>query len=355
MLKVLDVDGAVRRTRGGWLATGEPWTYDTARLRRVAEARTAEQQTMLEYAATDRLPHGVPAPLPGRPGGRALRPLRQLRRAAVRRRGLRRRRWPPPTRSSAARASRSPRRRCGPPAWPPSASPLKGKIAPGRADRARAARSAASPTWAGAAGCAPWSRPEAAGRPDLRRAGRAPWSRSSRPGRTATTRWARAPGGGGRGRLPPPPAAGPQHSPSGSPRSAGCRCWAPSTSTARSATPDPRGNSAQRVRALHDAFTVPPEVAAALADAGRPGPAGRRPGRLGLDDGPGRPGPAPGRRRGRAARWPWPSPADLHAPSAALTLRSANGVMGGPRRSAAVRRSGRSGSAGSDICSCSRW
>ncbi|AEV81605.1 ATP-dependent DNA helicase RecQ [Actinoplanes sp. SE50] len=52
MLKVLDVDGAVRRTRGGWLATGEPWTYDTARLRRVAEARSAEQQTMLEYAVT---------------------------------------------------------------------------------------------------------------------------------------------------------------------------------------------------------------------------------------------------------------------------------------------------------------
>ncbi len=52
MLKVLDVDGAVHRARGGWLATGEPWTYDTARLRRVAEARTTEQQTMLEYAST---------------------------------------------------------------------------------------------------------------------------------------------------------------------------------------------------------------------------------------------------------------------------------------------------------------
>jgi ATP-dependent DNA helicase RecQ len=52
MLKVLDVDGAVRRTRGGWLATGEPWTYDTARLRRVAEARSAEQATMIEYART---------------------------------------------------------------------------------------------------------------------------------------------------------------------------------------------------------------------------------------------------------------------------------------------------------------
>ncbi|WP_213011335.1 RecQ family ATP-dependent DNA helicase [Paractinoplanes toevensis] len=53
MLKVLDVDGAVRRARGGWFATGEPWTYDTARLRRVAEARSNEQQTMIEYAETD--------------------------------------------------------------------------------------------------------------------------------------------------------------------------------------------------------------------------------------------------------------------------------------------------------------
>ncbi|WP_433828264.1 RecQ family ATP-dependent DNA helicase [Actinoplanes sp. CA-015351] len=52
MLKVLDVDGAVRRMRGGWLATGEPWTYDSARLRRVAEARAAEQKTMIGYAET---------------------------------------------------------------------------------------------------------------------------------------------------------------------------------------------------------------------------------------------------------------------------------------------------------------
>ncbi len=52
MLKVLDVDGAVRRVRGGWIATGEPWTYDEARLRRVAAARTAEQAAMREYANT---------------------------------------------------------------------------------------------------------------------------------------------------------------------------------------------------------------------------------------------------------------------------------------------------------------
>jgi ATP-dependent DNA helicase RecQ len=53
MLKVLDVDGAVRRQRGGWVATGAPWHYDHARLRRVAEARATEQRAMLDYAATD--------------------------------------------------------------------------------------------------------------------------------------------------------------------------------------------------------------------------------------------------------------------------------------------------------------
>jgi ATP-dependent DNA helicase RecQ len=53
MLKVLDVDGAVRRVQGGWLATGEPWAYDAERYARVAEAREREQQAMLTYLATD--------------------------------------------------------------------------------------------------------------------------------------------------------------------------------------------------------------------------------------------------------------------------------------------------------------
>ncbi|MGH3681971.1 MAG: RecQ family ATP-dependent DNA helicase, partial [Natronosporangium sp.] len=52
MLKVLDVDGAVRRVRGGWEATGEPWHYDRERHRRIAQARTAEQAAMREYADT---------------------------------------------------------------------------------------------------------------------------------------------------------------------------------------------------------------------------------------------------------------------------------------------------------------
>jgi ATP-dependent DNA helicase RecQ len=47
MLKVLDVDGAVQRVQGGWVATGQPWTYDAERYARVAEAREREQQAML--------------------------------------------------------------------------------------------------------------------------------------------------------------------------------------------------------------------------------------------------------------------------------------------------------------------
>ena len=53
MLKVLDVDGAVRRVRGGWTATGQPWSYDAERYERVARQRATEQEAMREYARTD--------------------------------------------------------------------------------------------------------------------------------------------------------------------------------------------------------------------------------------------------------------------------------------------------------------
>ena len=52
MLKVLDVDGAVRRVQGGWIATGADWAYDLERYERVAAARRDEQAAMLEYVAT---------------------------------------------------------------------------------------------------------------------------------------------------------------------------------------------------------------------------------------------------------------------------------------------------------------
>ncbi|WP_223626329.1 RecQ family ATP-dependent DNA helicase [Microbacterium sp. EST19A] len=53
LLKVLDVDGAVRRVQGGWVATGAPWTYDAERYERIAAERVAEQQHMIEYEQTD--------------------------------------------------------------------------------------------------------------------------------------------------------------------------------------------------------------------------------------------------------------------------------------------------------------
>ena len=52
VLKVLDVDGAVRRVKGGWIGTGEPWDYDEPRYRQLDEARKREQQAMLDYQAT---------------------------------------------------------------------------------------------------------------------------------------------------------------------------------------------------------------------------------------------------------------------------------------------------------------
>ena len=53
LLKVLDVDGAVKRVQGGWVATGQRWTYDRERYERIAGERIAEQQHMIEYEQTD--------------------------------------------------------------------------------------------------------------------------------------------------------------------------------------------------------------------------------------------------------------------------------------------------------------
>ena len=52
MLKVLDVDGAVHRVRGGWVSTGAAWQYDAERYERVAGVRRDEQQAMRDYIAT---------------------------------------------------------------------------------------------------------------------------------------------------------------------------------------------------------------------------------------------------------------------------------------------------------------
>ncbi|MFB6986773.1 MULTISPECIES: RecQ family ATP-dependent DNA helicase [unclassified Streptomyces] len=52
MLKVLDVDGAVKRVKGGWTATGTEWVYEAERYAWVARQRAAEQQAMRDYAST---------------------------------------------------------------------------------------------------------------------------------------------------------------------------------------------------------------------------------------------------------------------------------------------------------------
>ncbi|RRO19339.1 ATP-dependent DNA helicase RecQ [Saccharopolyspora rhizosphaerae] len=52
VLKVLDVDGAVKRVKGGWEATGEPWHYDAERYQRIEAERQSEQKAMIEYQTT---------------------------------------------------------------------------------------------------------------------------------------------------------------------------------------------------------------------------------------------------------------------------------------------------------------
>lgn len=52
-LKVLAVEGAVERVAGGWVATGEDWTYDEKRYAGITAARQREQQAMLDYEHTD--------------------------------------------------------------------------------------------------------------------------------------------------------------------------------------------------------------------------------------------------------------------------------------------------------------
>ena len=263
MLKVLDVDGAVRRVRGGWLATGEPWHYDAARLRRVAQARTAEQQAMREYVSTTGCrmeflrrclddPEAVPC-------GRCDRcadarydtdvsaPALAAAQAFLGRPGvdiMPKKLWP-----TGLEAVGVPLRARSPPA----------------SRHCPAGPSGGSPTSAGVGDCGPWSHRRPPTRPSPTTSpGR--WSRCSRhgrtvptPGRPARSRWSRS-----------APAAGPSWCaawPSGSPTVGRLPLLGEVPAQARaSGGAGPRGNSAQRVRALHDTFVVPPPLADALAE-----------------------------------------------------------------------------------------
>ena len=63
------MDGAVRRVKGGWTATGEPWHYDADRYARVAAVRSAEQDAMRRYQRTEVPRLRNPAISPGNTSG----------------------------------------------------------------------------------------------------------------------------------------------------------------------------------------------------------------------------------------------------------------------------------------------
>jgi ATP-dependent DNA helicase RecQ len=54
MLKVLDVEGAVRREGSGWVRTGAPWTYEAERYEAVTALRRDEQRAMFAYGEDGR-------------------------------------------------------------------------------------------------------------------------------------------------------------------------------------------------------------------------------------------------------------------------------------------------------------
>ena len=122
MLKVLDVDGAVRRVRGGWEATGQDWVYDEERYRRVAEAREREQAAMLDYLGHRPLPDAgscaTSSTTRRRPSAAAATTVAGSTSPPACR--TRRSRRPRP--GSPGPGSWSSRARCGRPHWPTSAS-----------------------------------------------------------------------------------------------------------------------------------------------------------------------------------------------------------------------------------------
>ena len=231
MLKVLDVDGAVRRVSGGWTATGQPWAYDADRYARVAAERQREQQAMLSYLGTSQcrmefLRQQLDDPAAG-PCGRCDNCTGHPWPAAV------------PEAGAAAAQARLLRpgldvtpRRMWPPGMPALGVEVSGKIAPEQAaDTGRALGRLTGLGWGVRLRAVLGDEPPAGVREEglLRRCRTTwslPWCRcwprgSGRSGRPA---WSACPAGAGRGWW----AAWP----SGSPGSGGCRCSARSVTRA---------------------------------------------------------------------------------------------------------------------------
>ena len=114
LLKVLDVDGAVRRVTGGWVSTGQPWEYDAPAVRAGRRGPRCRGSVDARLRVHLGLPHAAAAAGPRRPLRRALRPVRQLRRRLVPHRRLRRRLVRSGVPRSTRSASRSPRVPSGP-------------------------------------------------------------------------------------------------------------------------------------------------------------------------------------------------------------------------------------------------
>ena len=53
MLKVLEVEGAVERERGGYLRTPVTWEYPAERVEHITELRRREQEAMRRYVGHD--------------------------------------------------------------------------------------------------------------------------------------------------------------------------------------------------------------------------------------------------------------------------------------------------------------
>ena len=237
---------------------------------------------MRAYArGAGRLPDGVPAPAASTTPVRSLvdgataAPVRGIRSRSPTRR------WPRRARHLGRTGVEIAPRRMWPTGLPAVGVPLSGQDPAGRAGRSPGAPSGGCPTSAGGPAARARSACRRTGaRRGVRRCGRG-------AGGVGTRRrpLAGAPGRGGVRRRRGRGRRSSRRWRRGSRRSAGCRCWARSRWSGRSA---PAGvNSAQRVRALHDAFALP-------------GPAARSTGRCcwsttrrqRLDDGPGRAGAA---------------------------------------------------------------
>ena len=143
MLKVLEVEDAVDRTGAKWSLTATDWSYDADRVERVTAERRAEQRAMEDYAKGEVCLMQFLRAAARRPAGGAVRPLRRLHRAPVRR-------------PAAARARPRGRRvRPRPPRHLPAAQALDG--------RARAATSRRSTCTNRAAACRTRTTPAGAG------------------------------------------------------------------------------------------------------------------------------------------------------------------------------------------------